>query len=137
MYPATNISTSIQPKPLFSDRQTRSALNQAVAGAQAQYQPYDLNKRFNNPGFSKGIGTARNMQAPLMAGRANAADAMATLPFNDMAANANQLLQGQVARENEAQGWGNIGANNLAHAQQLSNERQQLGWSLLNQIMGI
>ena len=135
MYPATNINTSVAPKPLYTPQQTRSALNQAVAGAQAD--AYDIRKRFNNPGFSSGIGTARNMQAPLANSRARAADAMATLPFNDMGANANQLLQGQVARENEAQGWGNLGANNLAHAQQLSNQRQQLGWSLLNQIMGI
>jgi hypothetical protein len=132
-----NTQTSINPQPIYNAQQTAYAKNQGVGNAYAQANPYSLAKELDRPGFSRGAANARNMLPAQMQGRAQAAQAQAEIPFSDAAANAQQMLQGQTARENEALGWGAIGSgidNN--------NQQRQLGYNnqamtLLSALLGI
>ena len=121
---------------IYTPQMTRQATNQGVAAAQAASSRYEAAKRFRTPGLSTGLGQSRNMLPIITAGYAGAADRRATIPFNDMGANAKYQLGTEVAQDNEGLGWGNLQQGNSAQELARSNQRQQMGLQLLNQIMG-
>lgn len=131
-----SIQTSITPTGIYNPRQTRGAVNQAVADSYASNNAYEAQKRYSNRGVSRGLSATRNMLPSMINGRLGAANAMATMPFADEQANAQQMLAGQVGREGEALGWGGLGYQNQANAASNFNRKQDMGWSLFNQLMG-
>jgi hypothetical protein len=129
--------TSVTPRNIFTPQQTAYNTNQGVANAFTQSDPYSLSKEMDRPGMSRSAATQRNLLPAQMQGRVQAAQAQAELPFADAAANANNMLRGQVAREGEALGWSDIGSslNQNAMSRQLVNNQQAI--SLLSTLLGI
>lgn len=123
-----NITTSITPQSVYTPQQTAYKRNDAVATALAGTNPYEVQKAFTRPGMSRGAGTTRQAQPAMMQGRAQAAEASAMVPFADEAMNARNILQGQVARENEAQALTglNMGMQDLYSQQNLVNQNNAL-----------
>lgn len=104
------ISTSIQPKAIYDPWMTDVAVNQAVANADQRSNLESLMGRFDTPGVSRSSHHAA-LAAPLAAqSQLTAADARARIPFEDLMANQRNMFMGQVARENEALGLGNLSA---------------------------
>lgn len=135
-YQPMNLNTSINPAGIYTPQQTRSATNQAVADAYSGNNYYEARKRTMAPGRSAGVSTYRNALPTAIAGRVDAAQASAERPFADEQANARNILGGETAREAEALGWGGLGMQGQSNAYGIQNQRQGMGWSLLNQIMG-
>ncbi len=131
------VTTSIKPRDIFSNQQTAYQRNNAVAQALAGSNPYEAYKGFDRPGMSRGAGTRRSIAPTMMQGRAQAAEASAMVPFADAAANARNMLSGQVARENEAQGLTGINQQmiDLQNNRDLVNQQNSL--SILRALMGI
>lgn len=121
---------------LYAPHQTRAATNQAVADAYANSQYYDTRKSQMAPGRSMGASSQRNLLPQAIAGRVNAANATAMTPFQDAKAGAQFDLANQVAREGEALGWAGLGVQDQSTAFSNQQRQRQMGWSLLNQIMG-
>jgi hypothetical protein len=132
-----NATTSINPQPIYNSQQTAYAKNQGVANAYSQGNAYSLAKELDRPGVSRGAATARNIMPAQMQARAQAAQAQAEIPFSDAAANAQQMLQGQAARENEALGWGAIGSGIDTNNQQRQLGYNQQAMTLLSALLGI
>jgi len=130
------IQTSITPKPIYQPWMTTTAVNTAQAKAdQASNAPY-LMKMFDRPGVSRSDAHFAAI-APIVAeNQINAANARATIPFEDTVANERNLFLGQVARENEALNLGNLLAR-IAEAQQQSQFGQMNRFSnLLSGLVG-
>lgn len=129
-----NVQTSITPEPMYSAQQTQYAKNQAMADAYQQSSMPWLLKQFDRPGSSRSAGTMAAALPQYAQGIAGAGLAQQAIPFQDAAANAQQLLQGQTAREQEAQGLAGVlagfqGSNlnfQTAQRNQLLNLLQQL-----------
>lgn len=131
-----NVQTSIQPQGIYSDQMTQQATNQAVADADQKGDLNYLMRMFDQPGASRGdmqLGQA----APHVANaQLQAADARARIPWEDQMANQRNMFLGQVARENEGLGQGNL----LARMYEMNNSdalsRLGSGLSYLQQLIG-
>jgi hypothetical protein len=71
----------------------------------------------------------------IASGYANAANSATMIPYQDNMANMQSNLQGQVARDNEAQGWAGLGQqiNDFNNQRDLNNKRSAM--SLLQAIL--
>lgn len=124
------ISTSIQPQAIYDPWMTDVAVNQAVANADQRSNLQTLMGQFDTPGVSRSSRHAA-LAAPLAAQQQlTAADARARIPFEDMMANQRNLFLGQVARENEGLGLGNLSARMYEAQNQdaLARMNQSLGY---------
>jgi len=124
------ISTSIQPQAIYDPWMTDVAVNQAVANADQRSNLSTLMGGFDTPGVSRSSRHAA-LAAPQMAQQQlTAADAKARIPFEDLMANQRNLFLGQVARENEGLGLGNLSARIYEAKNQdaLSRMNQSLGY---------
>lgn len=124
------ISTSIQPQAIYDPWMTDVAVNQAVANADQRSNLQTLMGQFDTPGVSRSSRHAA-LAAPLAAQQQlTAADAKARIPFEDLMANQRNLFLGQVARENEGLGLGNLSARMYEAQNQdaLARMNQSLGY---------
>lgn len=95
------VQTSITPRPVFNPTQTQYAVNQAKADMAAQMDPRAAIHGMRKPGMSVGAGEY-SRAIPMMAAAASAINEVGTtLPFQDATLNAQAMLAGEAARENE------------------------------------
>ncbi len=129
-----NVQTSINPSGVFNQNQTQQSINQTRALAQQHADPRSAMKQFDRPGVSRSAGTMQAAMPQIVQGRAQAAMAPATIGLQDAQTNAQQLLQGQTARENEGLSLAGL----LGQQQQIGiNERNQMLNPLLQYLQGI
>ncbi len=97
-----NIQTSITPGPIYSPQQTQEAVNSAVA---SQHVPLPwLQSRYAGRGMGvNSPGVIGSVLPTYARGVAAGQQATAQIPFQDTLADAQHILAGQTARENEAQ----------------------------------
>lgn len=131
-----NVQTSIEPQPIYSPQQTQYAKNQAMADAYQQSSMPWLLKQFDRPGMSRSAGTVAQALPQYAQGMASAGLAQQAIPFQDAAANAQNMLQGQVAREHEAQGLAGVLAGFQGSNLNFQSAQQNQLLSLLSQLMG-
>lgn len=130
------IGTSIQPQSIYDPWMTDVAVNQAVANADQRSNLQTLMGQFDTPGVSRSSRHAA-LAAPLAAqAQLTAADARARIPFEDTMANQRNLFLGQVARENEALGLGNLQARLFEAQNQDALSRLGTGLSYLQSLIG-
>lgn len=131
-----NVQTSIQPKGVYPEWMTNVAVNQVQAQAdQASNVPY-LMKMFDRPGVSRSDATMGAI-APIIADKqVQAQSARAQIPFQDELANQKNLFMGQVARENEGLGLGNLAARIAEMNQQNTLANQSRYSNLLSSLIG-
>lgn len=114
-----NITTSIEPRPIYSEDMTRAATNLAVADQhKAGFLP-DLMKRYDRTGISRGAGQTAKALGDAAGYNQAARRAAVQLPLEDAFANAGAIQQGQVAREGEAQGLAGVLLKMLGNQQAL------------------
>lgn len=102
------ISSSITPRPVYSDAMTTKARNMAVNDAMRRASPISAYKKFDRPGASRSLAT-QQLAMPTIAGAyVDAAKAKAGIPLADLIANEQNLFQGQMARANEFMGLGQL-----------------------------
>lgn len=95
------VQTSITPRPAFTATQTQHAVNQAKADMASQMDPRSAIHGMRKPGMSVGAGEY-SRAIPMMAAAASAINEVGTtLPFQDATLNAQTMLSGEAARENE------------------------------------
>jgi hypothetical protein len=114
------VQTSINPTPIYTPQMTNQAVNQAFATAMP-----DLNsvvKQFDRPGVSRSAGTMAAAMPQMAEGALTAMQAQAEIPLQDMMANQQHLMAGEVAREQQGLDLANL----LARNQQIAT-RGQLG----------
>lgn len=102
------VQTTIDPQPIYSPQQTQTATNQAIAEAQRQANPWWLMKKVDRPGVSRSSAFAAAIAPEAQEIFSRAALQAQQIPFSDAAANAQNILRGQVGRENEALGLAQI-----------------------------
>lgn len=117
-----NVFTSAQPTPMFNEQQMRAQQN--VAAAQGVPAMADLRQQFANPGMSSASPAAQYGMGA-MAGMAGAqANANAAQIGNQMGwQNAQNMLQGQQLRDNEAQGWAGLANQGMQNRWNANNQR--------------
>ena len=131
------VDTSVNPTGVYSNQQTREGQNLAHAQAMQSGNPAGMIQNYTRPGISAASPALLSQMVPEIAGAYGAGQqAVQSLPFQDAMANAQQLLSGQVAREQEGLGMaGVLGGLNLA--QQRAGLQQQGGLlSFLQQLLG-
>lgn len=131
-----NVQTSITPQPVYNQNQTQYAKNQAMADAYQQSSFPWLLKQFDRPGMSRSQGTIGAATPQYVQGLANAGMAQQAIPFQDAAANAQNMLQGETARESEAQGLARVLAGFQGSNQNAQIAQQNQLLSLLSQLLG-
>lgn len=131
-----NVQTSIEPQPIYSPIQTQYSKNQAMADAYQQSSFPWLLKQFDRPGMSRSQGTIGAATPQYVQGLANAGMAQQAIPFQDAAANAQNMLQGETAREQEAQGLARVLAGFQGSNQNAQIAQQNQLLSLLSQLLG-
>lgn len=102
------INTSIQPQQIYSPQQTQQAVNVAKAMQDQLADPRFQMKQFSAPGRSQDAGTMYAAMPNISAAKSAGALAGAAIPLEDLIANQKHLLSGEMAREDEAMGWGNL-----------------------------
>lgn len=128
------INTSITPTGIYSPQQTQQAMHQGVASAQQGANMPWLQSQMRRPGMSVNSPATQSRALPTYAGAlAQGQEAQWAIPMQDMIANAQHMLSGETAREDEALGWGRLQsmlntAQNRFGAQMLS--------TLLSQFVG-
>lgn len=105
---AAQISTSITPRPVYTDAMTTTARNMAVNDAMRRASPISVYKKFDRPGASRSLATQSLAMPKIAAAYVDAAKAKAGIPLADMIANEQNLFQGQMARANEMMGLGRL-----------------------------
>lgn len=111
------INTSITPQNIYSPRLTNMAVNQAAANASTQGNLPFLLQQASRAGIGSRSPAALAAAMPQVArASVNANTARQAIPFSDAMANAKNMLAGQVAREDEALGWGGL-QNRMADLQ--------------------
>lgn len=124
------INTSITPNNIYTPEMTRAAVNQAAATQHQQGSlPYLLDQ-VARPGMSSRSPYMISRTLPAVAATdAAARQAQVDIPFSDAQANLQNMLAGQVAREQEAQGlYGvQLGQDHINRNTQLSNAGNLLG----------
>jgi hypothetical protein len=123
-----NLNTSITPQIVYEPDLTAKAGNQILATQAQQSDPRWLMKQFSTPGRSWDAGTAAAATPYLAQGQFLGNQGYANLALGDMMANQESLMAGEIAREKEGLGLGNL----LARLQE-----QQLSFSspLLNTLL--
>jgi hypothetical protein len=106
---ASNIQSSITPGNIYSNKDTRQAVNQAVASqAQGMSLPW-LTSQYARPGMAVDSAGVQALALPDIAkAQSGAAGAQVGIPFQDTLANATHQLAGQTARENESIDWARL-----------------------------
>lgn len=131
-----NVSTSITPSAIYPEWMTNAAVSNIQAQAdQASNLPY-LMKQFDRPGASRSDAHMAAALPMVAQAQTQATAGRASIPFEDLLANQRHLFMGEVARENEALGWGNLAAR-MQEAQQanyLNDLNRQ--YSLLSTLVG-
>ncbi len=113
------ISTSINPRPIYSPEQTAAAVNSAAADQhKAGFLP-DLMKRYDRTGVSRSAGQTAAALGDAAGYNQAARRAAAQIPMEDAYANVQSILGGQVAREGEAQGLARVLLKMLGNQQDL------------------
>jgi hypothetical protein len=103
-----NITTSITPRPIYSEDMTRGATNLAVAEQhKAGFLP-DLLKRYDQHGVSRGAGQTARAMGDAAGYNQAARRAAVELPMEDAFTNAQAILGGQAAQAGEAQGLAGV-----------------------------
>lgn len=97
-----SITTSVTPAPVYSPEQTIWAQNQAMANAAQQADPRWAQKQFIQPGRSLDAGTMAAAVPKMAAAMSEGMQSAALQPILDAFANQQQLQQGQVAQQAEA-----------------------------------
>lgn len=114
-----NVSTSITPRPIYSEDMTRGATNLAVAEQhKAGFVP-DLLKRYDRQGVSRGAGQMAKALGDSAGYNQAARRAAVELPMDDAFTNAQAILGGQAARSGEAQGLSAVLLKLLGNQQDL------------------
>jgi hypothetical protein len=127
-----NINTSITPQIVYDPELTAKAGNQILATQAQQSDPRWLMKQFSSPGRSMDAGTAAATTPYLAQGQFLGNQGYANLMLGDTMANQESLLAGEMAREKEAMGLGNL----LARLQEQGVSRSgQLLSPLLNSLL--
>jgi len=121
---------SITQQPAYQSGQTQAATNQAINQALMQGDLRSAMKQYDRPGVSRSAASLSLALPTEASGRIAAADAAAQIPFSAAMTNAPQHLAQQLAREQEAQSWGSIGAQ---QGQAQSQYNQSLNDLLFNQ----
>lgn len=123
------IHTSINPQNIYSPQQTNQATNQAMATAQQGANLPWLQGQMRRPGMSvNSPATQSRALVPYSQALAQGEEARYAVPMEDMIANAQHMLSGQTAREDEALGWGRL--------QSLMNTAQQrFGAQLISNLL--
>lgn len=103
-----NIQTTITPQNVFTPQQTTSAVNQAIAQAQMQANPRLLMKQLDRPGVSRSAGQLAAIAPQAQDIMSQAALAAQQIPFSDAATNAQNMLRGETARDQEGLGLAQI-----------------------------
>lgn len=133
-----NVQTSITPRQLFTPQMTQQAVNQNVASNQRSLAMPELLKGIYDPtsGFSMSPFHMARTVGPRAAGIAANNTIRAGQPLQDASQNAQMLLGGQTARENEGLGLANLYGNmqDVGFGQGMNNAQQGLG---LLQALGI
>lgn len=131
-----NVQTSVTPQPIYNQQQTQYSKNQAMADAYQQSSFPWLLKQFDRPGMSRSAGQMGAALPQYAQGLSNAALAQQTIPFQDAAANAQQMLQSETSRESEAQGLARVLAGFQGSNQNAQIAQQNQLLSLLSQLLG-
>lgn len=127
-----SIQTSIQPQPMFSPAFTQAQGN--LWSALATPARGDIAQGWNQQGLSMGGGAAQyGMGLDWGRQMANAQMAPQQIAQQHQFANLQNILQGQVAREQEAQGWGRLSAQQQATSDYQGRMAQQ---NLLMMLLG-
>lgn len=125
-----SVTSTINPRPIYSPETIARNTNQRVAQALAGGDERLLQQRFAGRGRSLDSGTRSAVMPAVAAAENAAAEAMVASPLQDWYANQANLLQGQIGRAGESLGLANI-MDNYQGAQQ----QQQL--SLLMNLFGM
>lgn len=131
-----SIQTSVQPQAIYEPWMTQNAVNQAVANADQRGNLQTLMGGFDTPGVSRSSRHAALAAPQAAQAQLTAADAKARIPFDDMMANQRNLFLGQVAREQEALGLGNLQARMYEAQNQDALSRLNQGLSYLQTLIG-
>ncbi len=116
---------AIQPKPVYSSSLTNQAMSQIGAeNRQSGNLLYNM-KQFDRPGVSRSAGSAYAAMGPASQYNVAADSGMANQFLDDTVANEQNMLMGQIARDRESQGLGNLLARSREgdHRKYLSDQR--------------
>lgn len=102
------ISTSINPQPIYNQSHTNAAVSVAKALQDQIADPRYQMKQFSRQGASQDAGTLYAAMPAISAAKSAGLLAQAAIPLEDLIANQKHLLSGEMAREDEAMGWGNL-----------------------------
>lgn len=105
------INTSITPSPVYSARDTRGAVNQAIGDIAGASQVPALLHRTIRPGVSLSRASQQQIIPALGEAAGQARLARQEIPFQHAAANAANILSGQIGRANEFSGLASVGLN--------------------------
>jgi len=130
-----NINTSYQPMPVYPDEYTRLAQNWAAAMATPSTMPYLTRNQqqgvaANSPSiqFNTGLDLAKMLSGGMTG--------PSQIGMQQGWANAGNMLTGAVGRDQEALGWGQQGAQNLANMLGLDYANNASLIQLLQKLMG-
>ncbi len=109
----SNVQTSINPRQPFTPQMTQQYTNQQVASNQRTNSLPAIMKQLYSPssGFSMGPANLAQAAGPLSQSYAQNNQIRAMQPLSDASQNAQMLLGGQQARENEGLGLANLYGN--------------------------
>lgn len=130
------VQTTIDPQPIYSQQQTQEATNQAIAEAQRQANPWWLMKKVDRPGVSRSSAFAAAIAPEAQEIFSRAALQAQQIPFSDAAANAQNILRGQIGRENEALGLANIMQRLSSQNQAFDSSQNSALMQLIAALMG-
>lgn len=93
-----NITTSINPRSIYSPQQTAYAKNQAVADSMKRASmPYAM-KQYDKAGMSRGAQSIYRSLPKVTQAYGDAAMARGAIPLADEAANQQNMLRGEIAQ---------------------------------------
>lgn len=130
-----DIEPTIKPRPIFDSALTQQLANQQRARHQQAANPaYLMSKMGAQPGVGRGAGQLSNLMGQIVDQQTRASTAGPQAQWKDAQANAGNVLKGQIARENEAQGMAGPLINLLLGQGQMSNQQQAMMLSTLSRI---
>ena len=135
-YGDLQIQTAIQPKPIYSPQLTQQAMSRIGATNRQQGNLLYNMKQFDRPGVSRSAGTMAAALPGAVGGQVAADSGMANQFLDDRVANEQNMLMGQIARDREGLGLGNLFARMREgdHRQYMSNLNNTSG--LLARMLG-
>lgn len=131
-----NINTGIQPAPVYSPQMTQNAMSQIGAENRQQGNLLYNMKQFDRNGISRSAGTVAAALPGDIRSQVSADSGMANQFLDDRVANEQNMLMGQIARDREGLGLGNLFARMREgdHRQYMNNLNNQSG--LLSRMLG-